>query len=295
MATENGPAFQFYPTDFLADDAVALMTNEQVGAYILLLCHAWKCPQGLPACESALARLTRCTATRFRRSIWPAVACKFQHNEAGRLFNPRLEIVRAEQIAYRERCEKAGRASATARQQKRQHNGNITANITATEPPTELPTEGQQEGQHKGNSLSVPSSSPSSKNTETETRFDQFWLAYPRKVGKDDARRAFSKRKVSGELLETMLAALGVQCAADAWTREGGRFIPNPATWLNQGRWQDELADGPIAAPSDLELREARDIYNRNWGGRCHHEEPHKGSAECIRQIAIDRRLKRSA
>ena len=25
------------------------------------------------------------------------------------------------------------------------------------------------------------------------------------------------------------------------WQRDNGQYIPHPATWLNQGRWDDEL------------------------------------------------------
>lgn len=74
---------------------------------------------------------------------------------------------------------------------------------------------------------------------ETEERFDRFWLAYPKKVGKDAARKAFDKRSVSESLLADMLAAIVAQRHGDSWKRENGRFIPNPATWLNEGRWQD--------------------------------------------------------
>ena len=33
------------------------------------------------------------------------------------------------------------------------------------------------------------------------------------------------------------------------WRENNGQFIPNPATWLNQGRWEDELVkeDDPFA------------------------------------------------
>lgn len=37
-----------------------------------------------------------------------------------------------------------------------------------------------------------------------------------------------------------MLAAIAVQAKSPGWTKENGQFIPNPATWLNEGRWQDE-------------------------------------------------------
>ena len=59
-------------------------------------------------------------------------------------------------------------------------------------------------------------------------------------MGKDDARKAFLKRKPDGELLALMLDAIAAQRESQAWTKDGGQYIPNPATWLNQGRWQDE-------------------------------------------------------
>ena len=69
--------------------------------------------------------------------------------------------------------------------------------------------------------------------------FEEFWQAYPRKVGKDAAAKAFAKRKVNAALLAQMLQALERQ-RPNLDRRENGRFIPHPATWLNEGRWQDE-------------------------------------------------------
>lgn len=81
-----------------------------------------------------------------------------------------------------------------------------------------------------------------------EERFDRFWAAYPNKVGKDAARRAWAKRKPSEELLKRMLEALEAQRHTKKWTVEGGRFVPNPSTWLNQGRWEDEVQVAPESA-----------------------------------------------
>ena len=41
--------------------------------------------------------------------------------------------------------------------------------------------------------------------------------------------------------LETLLTAIDRQKRGDQWSRDNGRYIPNPATWLNQGRWEDEV------------------------------------------------------
>lgn len=72
-----------------------------------------------------------------------------------------------------------------------------------------------------------------------DVRFQSFWNAYPKKVGRDAAEKAFSKRKPDDAMLASMLSAISTQAASAAWTKDAGQFIPNPATWLNQGRWQD--------------------------------------------------------
>lgn len=68
--------------------------------------------------------------------------------------------------------------------------------------------------------------------------FEAFWAVYPRKVGKLAAKKAFERVDVP---LETLLTALRRQKCSAQWTAENGRYIPNPATWLNQGRWEDEV------------------------------------------------------
>lgn len=73
-----------------------------------------------------------------------------------------------------------------------------------------------------------------------EDPFEVFWKEYPRKVGKQDARKAFASaaKKVS---LEKMLGALEKQKKAPQWVKDKGQFIPHPSTWLNQERWDDEM------------------------------------------------------
>jgi len=77
--------------------------------------------------------------------------------------------------------------------------------------------------------------------------FDEFWKAYPKKLGKDLAKTSFAKRKVNKELLQKMLSAIDQQKSTDQWKKDGGQFIPAPATWLNQGRWQDEVTSQQTA------------------------------------------------
>lgn len=73
-----------------------------------------------------------------------------------------------------------------------------------------------------------------------QREFDEFWLAYPRKVGKGDARKAYPKA-----LLKTTHEAI-LAAVAKIPTNEP-KFIPHPATWLNAERWLDEQFSAPKA------------------------------------------------
>lgn len=71
--------------------------------------------------------------------------------------------------------------------------------------------------------------------------FAEFWIAYPKKVGKGAAESAWKKRKPS---LPIVLSAIHAAKGSSAWLKDDGQFIPNPATWLNQKRWEDSLSIG---------------------------------------------------
>jgi hypothetical protein len=75
--------------------------------------------------------------------------------------------------------------------------------------------------------------------------FDLFWKAYPNRKAKGDAQKAWLKLKPDADLLRTILAAIERQKESAGWTKEGGQFIPYPATWLNQQRWEDEETVAP--------------------------------------------------
>lgn len=74
--------------------------------------------------------------------------------------------------------------------------------------------------------------------------FSLFWQAYPRKVGKQDAFRAFLEADVA---IHPLLQALERHKQSEEWQRQSGRFIPNPANYLRLRRFEDTL---PAAAPS---------------------------------------------
>ncbi len=81
--------------------------------------------------------------------------------------------------------------------------------------------------------------------------FDIFWKAYPKKKSKDAAQRRWDSIKPDAELLQTMLAAIEQQKKSEDWRKDGGQFIPYPATWLNAGSWKDESVESREATNAE--------------------------------------------
>lgn len=78
--------------------------------------------------------------------------------------------------------------------------------------------------------------------------FAKFWNAYPRKTAKPRALKAFEKLQFSNGAFQHLLDALEAAKGSAEWRRDGGRFIPHPATWLNDRRFEDEPTQAPRAA-----------------------------------------------
>lgn len=105
----------------------------------------------------------------------------------------------------------------------------------------------------------IQSESESKSNPNCASAFDVFWQAYPRKTGKAAARKAFVKAKPP---LDVVLKAIEAQKHSAQWQRDNGQYIPYPATWLNQGRWEDEVQETELPAKPKPRWK-----YNSDTGG----------------------------
>jgi len=94
------PAFSFYPKDILSDEAAASMTDEELGVYVRLLCHAWL-EGSIPADMDRLAKMTRRRRPVFEK-LWKAIGLCWRQSDddPGRLVQGRLEQERVKQRAY---------------------------------------------------------------------------------------------------------------------------------------------------------------------------------------------------
>ena len=74
---------------------------------------------------------------------------------------------------------------------------------------------------------------------EKSDTFETFWKAYPKKVGKEKCFNWFKSHKVDSDLLKKMLNKIEEYKNTKQWSNP--QYIPHPYTWLNQGRWDDEI------------------------------------------------------
>jgi hypothetical protein len=96
--------------------------------------------------------------------------------------------------------------------------------------------------------------------------FATFWKLYPKRVGKGAASRAWRKHQCEKHATKIVLA---VESQLAYLTRENGRFTPNPATWLNERRWDDEPPEESAALVDDRNAQAAKEFLgNGNGHGR---------------------------
>jgi len=146
----KAPAFQFYPSDWLGSQRVALMTLEEEGAYIRALAFCWG-QGGVPEDPQKLAFLIGKGAST---TVATTVASMLEPHPTrpGYLISPRMEEVRARTAEWLKKSAEGGRKSGETRRLK----GALTTVGTKIEPPFEPPFE--PNGQPNAN---TPSPSPS--------------------------------------------------------------------------------------------------------------------------------------
>lgn len=76
-------------------------------------------------------------------------------------------------------------------------------------------------------------------NRDYGPKFEAFWKAYPRKVNKGAAFKAFEKLKLSSDEVDELVWHIERRKRDDAKWIEG-KFIPHAASFLNGHRWLDD-------------------------------------------------------
>lgn len=132
----------------------------------------------------------------------------------------------------------------------------VTPDRTVAPPPTEVsgvpPTDGSPEPSiEPSEEPSTPYSPPTGSVEQVpkwEVFFNQFWEAYPRKVAKPAAKRAMKKAWKKGRP-EMIAEGTRAWIAFYEFANIEEQFIPHPATFLNQERYNDPIPETQDCQP----------------------------------------------
>jgi hypothetical protein len=137
------------------------------------------------------------------------------------------------------------------------HNGRVNPPDKAQKPESDFLSSFPSSLSSSGDSLELKELEEEQACGKNDAKFAEFWLEYPNKVGKKDARKKFDEalKTVPFEILMGSLQAYRNKSDDRPWC--------NPATWLHQGRWDDQPAQqqprgGVLGAFDEIE----RDIEN---------------------------------
>lgn len=99
----------------------------------------------------------------------------------------------------------------------------------------------------------IEKTTPKAPKGAEQVGFDEFWNAYPKKVAKPAAIKAWVKINPNDETFQKILESVKTKSASPEWIKDAGQFIPHPATYLNGRRWEDMFE-----APETKETLEAK-------------------------------------
>jgi uncharacterized protein YdaU (DUF1376 family) len=219
----KSPAFQLYAADFYMD--TASWPVDEVGMYTRLLFYQWV-NGSIPNDIEKIARISGCISGRKWSAnvarMWSNMRHKFATLPDGNLINLRLEESRKKQEKFSE--------SQRERANKRWKDDYAGA----------LPGHMPKPCSSSSSSKDITPIVPKKGTTYTED-FLYFWNAYPKKVGRDAAWKKWKSMNGTRPKIEELLTAIKKQEKSEQWKKENGQYIPNPSTWLNQGRWADEV------------------------------------------------------
>lgn len=265
------PAFPLWTDAYLAD--TGHLTTIEHGAYLLLLMTMWRAGGSLPKDDKQLARYARMSTAqwvRIKPTMMPFFRVSADSITQGRLTD--------ELVAVRQKSE---RQSNSARAKWRKNRDMRHADADAESPVRDMPDASHIDASQTLNLKEEDKSSSYSRKTSSrkstvsdliEAEFlETFWPAYPRKVDRKDALRAFRKARKRVDLATIMT---GLEAYARDSLKSEPQFIRHAATWLNADSWENyqPQAAAPAAVSGDkwrARLEGSRKRHNwstREWG-----------------------------
>lgn len=155
--------------------------------------------------------------------------------ESGKITNERAMIELGKVEKTRENKSNAGKASASSRNSTDKYLKNKEPQEQLlNDAPTDRLLDKTREEKKRTDSVAANAAA-------FALEFQEWYSTYPKRVGKDRAMKAYksARKKTSKEVL-----LAGARAAVKEFSTREKQFIPHPATWLNDGRWDDEGQGG---------------------------------------------------
>ena len=158
-----------------------------------------------------------------------------------------LNLIISEYQSNKEANSRGGKKSAMNRKNKLNINTTSTAlQLTNNKEPLTINHELETNKEETQTNNQLTNDMLDSESIFLE-QFEEFWVMYPKQVGKEAAFREWVKQKPD---IEKVKKALGWQQSSKEWKNDSGRFIPYPLKYLSEHRWEDirkkDIWDGGI-------------------------------------------------
>ncbi len=259
---DKRPAYQWYPGDFRRDTAVQACPLLVRGLWreMLDLMHDGEpyghlTAGGVAITEQQLARIVGESIRRICEALQMLEERQvFSRTPDGVIFSRRM--VRDEEI--RRRRAEGGKDSEKNPRVPRAKDGGKdglkdgtkdTHQAIHVDTLTTIPC-------RAANADAVRTSSEAKKKRNDLSGFDEFWAVYPRREAKQEALKAWKALAPSAEVVALMVSAIERRRGSPDWRKEGGHYVPLPASWLRGRRWEDEVPAGARRAEMDALERE---------------------------------------
>lgn len=260
--TENEPkkrpAFQFYPGDWRKDVELRSCTIAARGLWVDLMCVMHDCEpyghlvlNGKPMNPAQISGQIGLPPTQVKKLLQELIDNGVaRQTEAGLIYSKRMvddeeRRNRAAQIG-RENGAKGAEFGAKGAEHgkkggrpRKEKGGDEGGNKPPQNPPS---------------SSSSSSSSSEENNPSPLPGFAEFWSAWPRstrKGGKAECEKLWRSGRLES-VKTSILAHVQAMAASQDWTKENGAYIPAPAVYLRQKRWDGADEGGQQQGGLDL-------------------------------------------
>lgn len=267
---KKSPSFQFYSGDWLRDPALRACSPSTRGTWIDMICFMdqsikrgfFLAGNQIPTDEIA-ARMLGLSLEEY--SVTKAELVQFNVcslDENGAIFSRRMLKDEKERKAWRKRqsFHRSNKDDVNQDLTDYRCHGLVTTNVTP---------KSRSSSSSSSSSILKPPLPPKRGGGDSDLFFEKFWKAYPKKASMGQAERAWRKLSPNEQLVETILQAIERAKTSENWRKDGGQFIPYPATWLNAKGWKDEnyqpvVTLGSWSVDLDAEMRKREEDVLQN-------------------------------